>query len=653
MRRDRIKSSKQTWHLLALSLLILIAWSSSIPNGFVWDDTHVILKNHFIRDLGNLRHLATPVYFDRSAAGHYTRSGELSYRPLTTLTHFVDFQLFGLRPWGYHLFNVLLHLLVTLLVFTLIDSLTGARAASIAGAALFGVHTVHTEAVNMVSYRDDLLVCLFFCAAFLAHRRAVRAAAKPGESRIEQSRSSRTGRKPKRPQEAVAGTGALNVRWLMASSAFLILALLSKEMAVTFTGVVILHDIIFMGGKRGLKQGWPAYLAYITLTSLCLIVSLWGLPNRPHQTVSYPGGSWLTGLATSARVLVHYLRLLVFPLGLKVDYHFRASQSLLEWGSLASMGGLAAAAALVAKTRSPEAKFFSLWFIVALVPVLGFIPIANFIAERYLYLPSVGFAGLAAWALGRAGGLFDHRSMLKWIGTALVCVFILSLTLLTFLRGRIWRDDLAFFGEMVNATPESHKGHGSLGIAYLEGGDMDAAIRELREAARLEPGSAISLHNLAGALIRRGDFREAVEHLEQVLEIDPGFVEAHYHLALIEARQEKVEEAVQGLRRSLELNPNFIPSHLLLGALYRVQDELDAAVKEFRSVLRLDTVNAKAHLNLAEIMLEEMGDCEAATVHFQKYLLLRPNTPGRLRIEAMMRERCQSKGIGVQGSGIR
>ena len=619
MRRDRIKSSKRTWHLLALSLLVLAVWSSAIPNGFVWDDTHVILKNHFIRDPVNLRHLVTPVYFDRSAAGHYTRSGELSYRPFTTLTHFLDFQIFGLRPWGYHLFNVILHLLNTLLVLALFNALTGAWAASLLGAALFGLHTVHTEAVNMVSYRDDLLVCTFFCAALLAHRRAVQAAC------------------------------GLNVRWLAVSSALLVLALLSKEMAVTFTGVAILHDLLFAEGKRGLRRGLPAYLTYIAIISLFLIVSFWGFPNRPHQVVDYPGGTWWAGLATSARVLVHYLRLWILPLGLKVDYHFRVSQGPLEWEVLASLGALASAAILIARSRSPEVRFFSLWFIIALVPILGIIPIANFIAERYLYLPSVGLAGLAAWAAWRAGGRLEHRSALKWTGTALVCAFILMLAILTFLRGRIWRDDLTFFREMVQASPASHKGHGSLGIAYLERGEMDAAIRELREAARLEPGSAISLHNLASALIRRGDFSEAAGHLERVLEIDPGFVEAHYHRALIKARQEKVEEAVQGLRRSLDLNPNFIPSHLLLGALYRVRGEPDAAAKEFRAVLRLAPANAKAHLNLAEVLLKDRGDCNGARTHFQQLLRLRPDDPGCSRIEAMYEERCQGSGIRDQG----
>lgn len=613
MRRDRIKSSGRTWHILALSLLVLAAWSSAIPNGFVWDDTHVILKNHFIRDPGNLRHLVTPAYFDRSAAGHYTRSGELSYRPFTTLTHFLDFLIFELRPWGYHLFNVILHLLNTLLVLALFNALTGSWTASLLGAALFGLHTVHTEAVNMVSYRDDLLVFTFFCAAILAHRRAVQA----------------------------ARAGGLNVRWLAVSSALLALALLSKEMAVTFAGVAILHDLLFAEGKGGLRRGLPAYLVYAAITALFLVVSFWGFPNRPHQVVDYPGGSWLAGLATSARVLIHYLRLWILPLGLKVDYHFRVSHELLEWEVLASLGGLVAAAALIARARPPEVRFFSLWFIITLVPVLGIIPIANFIAERYLYLPSVGLAGLTAWVAGKAAGRLEHRRTLQWIGASLVCAFILMLAALTFSRGRIWRDDLSFFREMVRATPESHKGHGSLGIAYLERGDMDAAIRELREAALLKPGSAISLHNLASALIRRGDCSEAAGHLERVIEIDPGFVEAHYHRALIKARQEKVEEAVLGLRRSLDLNPNFIPSHLLLGALYRVRGETDAAAKEFRAVLRLSPANAKAHLNLAEILLGETGNCEEAEKHVRQYIRLRPDAPGRSGIEAMFVEKCQ------------
>ena len=133
-------------------------------------------------------------------------------------------------------------------------------------------------------------------------------------------------------------------------------------------------------------------------------------------------------------------------------------------------------------------------------------------------------------------------------------------------------------------------------------------------------------------------------HLDRVLEIDPGFVEAHYHRALIKARQEKVAEAVQGLKRSLDLNPNFIPSHLLLGALYRVRGEPDAAAKEFRAVLRLAPGNAKAHLNLAELLLEAKGDCNGAQAHFQRYLRLRPDDPGRSRIEAMLTERCQGSG---------
>ena len=618
MKRERTEGGiKRRWHLIALSLLILAVWSNSIPNGFVWDDSHVILNNHFIRDLGNLRHLVTSEYFARPAAGHYTRSGELSYRPVTTLTHFVDFRLFGLNPWGYHLFSLLIHGLTTLLVFALLEALVRGRTGPFLGAALFGVHTVHTEVVNTVSYRDDLLVCLFFCAALLAHRWAI-------------------GVSPERTTDQPKETERLSYRRLSLSLSLLALALFSKEMAVTFTAVVILHDFVFLGAGPAIRRGGKAYILYAALTALYLGVSFRAFPNRPHQLVEYPGGAWLTAAATSARVLVHDVRLLVAPVGLKVDYDFRISSSPLEWPVALSLVLLATLTALIVLSRSRTLRFFSLWFIVTLAPVLGFIPIANLVAERYLYLPSIGCAGAAAWVMAKAANRTEGREGLRRAGLVFICFALLALSVLTFQRSGIWRDDLTFFREMVEVTPTSHKGYGSLGIAYLGRGDVDLAVEALREAVKLGPSSAISHHNLASALIRKGDYDEAERHLARVLEIDPAFVEAHYQRALIKARRGEVTEAIRGLLRSLDHNPNFIPSLLLVGALYRAQGRLEEAIDAFRSVLRWVPDNAKAHLSLGALLLEAKGDCVGARAHYDRYFELRPDESARAEIEAKL-----------------
>lgn len=177
-----ILREKSSHHILSISLILLISiaiYSNILKNGFVYDDEFTIVNNTLIKDFGNISKLWTKEYF--------TTSGEMSYRPVVTFTYFLDYAIYGLKPWGYHLTNLLLHAIngVILYIFLTLFIQPSSYRSPVTGALVSGVlvpfvislifvtHPVLTEAVNAISFREDLLCFLFFISAlilYIAHR---------------------------------------------------------------------------------------------------------------------------------------------------------------------------------------------------------------------------------------------------------------------------------------------------------------------------------------------------------------------------------------------------------------------------------------------------------------------------------------------------
>ncbi|MBN1550063.1 tetratricopeptide repeat protein [bacterium] len=593
------KTIVRNYHSLKrwLPFLIIIiagigAFGSSLNGKFMWDDEYVILNNLFIRDLKNLPDLFTSEYFAPSDIGHYTQSGEESYRPVVTLTHFIDYALFKLNPVGYHAGNLLFHLATAIALYLLLMNLSLPVPAALPGALLFAVHPVNSETVNMISYREDLLAGMFLCLALAGFLR-------------------------KRP---------------FMTGLFGILALFSKEMAFTMLPLAALFLIL---NRSVWRQYIPALSVIVLITIGYSTAIFGGFAGSSLAPSEYPGGSFGSAMATSARVVMHYLQLFVWPSHLAVDMHFLPSESFFD---IRALGGILLLTGIISFTSlwrcSWQLRYLILWFFIALIPVSGVYPIKNFVAERYMYIPVMGLCGVAGIGFS---WLYRHGSGVRNAALGGLVVVVFAGMFANNLRNAIWWEETRFFQEMVRANPFSYKGHTGLALASHRRGDLESAIFHLKQAVTIRPDNVIALYNLGCMMLEKKELDDAISCYRSVLILDPGFTESHYQLGLALLEKGNADEAEQSFRKALEYNPNFIPAQFMFGVVLQNRGEYQEAASVYQRILNRDGTYAKAHKNLGLIYLNNLDRPADAAEHLDRYLKLVPNDPQAELIRSVIR----------------
>ncbi len=487
-------------HILSISLILLISvaiYSNTLKNGFVYDDESTIVNNTLIKDFRNISKLFKKEYF--------TVSGEISYRPVVTLTYFFDYAFFGIKPWGYHLTNLLLHAANVILVYLFAYSLLGEFWIASLSALLFSLHPVQSEAVNAISYREDILIAFFLLPAFLIFLK-------------------------------ISNSSINEIRWwtfYILSLLLYLLALFSKEMAVTFPLLLIGYHICFKN-----KEGWQKgnsffyYLsgyAVVTLVYLFLYLAPFVNPdltfgNHKPEGVSYP--DTFIRLLALPKVLLKYLWLILFPWELKADYVVKISRSWTELFSIFLLLVIGAAVFHLSKRYRKE-LFGLLWLFISLLPVMNIVPINNVIAERYLYLPFVGISLLCSSSF-----VCLNRAKVKGV-TIIIGLIILIYGGRTIFRNMDWRDDFTLWSKTVVASPESARANYNLGITYYNKGLIDRAIEQYQIALRLKPDYIEAHYNLGVAYGISGLIDKAIEQYQVALRLKPDYIMAQDNLRKI------------------------------------------------------------------------------------------------------------------------
>ncbi|MDY0060796.1 MAG: tetratricopeptide repeat protein [Myxococcota bacterium] len=453
-----------------LALLVPLAagalvYANALGNSFVLDDYHFILENPVVRGeapLGFLEVTTTP-------GGHF-------YRPLGLLSYRLDYLLAGPSPHWLHLASVLYHLLAVLLVVLLGRALLGRGAALVAG-LLFAVHPVHVEAVTALANRTEVLATIGYLGAILAWLRLPRRGAGP----------------------AVLLCG--------------LLALLCKESALTLPLALLLVDWLRPGGRLR-----PASLLW-TLPAVAIYYGLRTLAFQDVGFTAYP--DWFAGRPLGERVfgildlLGRYARLLVVPTELCADWAPPRVPPVTEPTLGVVVGlliGIGSALGFVqlARRRAPAALGLGLG-LTGLVLYLHVIPLGVLMAERFLYLPSAGFALLA----GSAAASLARRVARPWLVPALVGGVALAFGALTVDRNVDWENPLILWSVTAAHPQASALSHGNLGLAWFWAGKPDLARASLERAVQLEPGRQSFRHSLALLCREAGASPEEVRAVEE------------------------------------------------------------------------------------------------------------------------------------------
>lgn len=598
-------------------------------------------------------------------------AGRDNWIPLTTLSHMIDYQFYGLNAGGHHFTNVLLHATTVVLLFLMLHRMTGAMWRSALAAAIFAIHPLRAESVAWVSERKDVLCGVFFMLTLWCYAGYAKA--------IERWKGGRR--------------QVVRQYWLyFASLFFAACALMSKPMAVTLPLVLLLLDYWplnrFNGSKiQRLVIEKISFLALAIASSLATIFLQKHVIEEAAERVPVP-------LRIENAIVSYfiYIQQLFFPSGLSAYYRFHT------WGLPA--GQVAMAVIFLAITswavfhwrkQHPYLPVGWLWYLAMLAPVIGFMQVGSQAhADRYTYLPEIGVGLLLTWLAADWFGRRQHGSLIAdgivavIFGVLIYCSHIqvsywrnggtlwsrvvacdpydarAHNNLGSYFYGkRRWDDAIAQFKTTVTLNPKFTTAYNYLGQAYTEEGKDDDAIPQFQHAIKLDPDYAVAHYNLGAALAKKGTMDQAIAEYRQALAINPALHAVspdaaamtmkmdyslfHDALGIALAWEGRTDEAIVQYQEALKLNPNLqdasnnlantLPkkgqpmdakTHNNLGTTLRRQGRVDEAIIQYQEALKIDPRYAPAHYNLGNALLEK-GDANEAILEYQTALKLKPD----------------------------
>ena len=489
----------------SVAIVAIVVHLASLRNGFVYDDVPQVVENPWIRDPASLGEVLT------SGAWSYAGTASNYYRPVMHVVYTIVYQAFGLNPAGFHLANLILHAAVCVLAFLASELLLSDSLVALGVALLFAVHPVHTEAVSWIGGVPDLAAALFCLAALVLH--------------------------------ATAESG-----WRRAiAAALLLLGALSKEIALVFPAVLLAWDV---ARRRPLRIGHHApYLLVIALYAGLRAHALGAVaPVRRHPELD------AVGVAVNVLpLLADYARMLVVPARLTV-FHAFAPVASVDARVLAGIAVVVATAigTLLLWRRARGAWFALVVLVLPLLPAL-YIPGVgeNPLAERYLYVPSLGFLWLVAFGAIAA----MRRSQALRLPIAAACgIVVVLFSVQSAARQKVWRSDLTLWEEAVARSPGAPIAHYNLAAALAAQGRLEEAIAEYQAALRIQP-SAVAFTSLAAVESQAGREDRAAAALRDAIAVDPRYAPAWNDLGVIALRAGRVEEAGAMFRRAVALDP--------------------------------------------------------------------------------------------------
>ncbi len=523
-----------------------------------------------------------------------------NWHPLTVLSHMLDCQLFGLKPWGHHLTNVLLHTLNTLLVLVLLRQTTGAAWRSLFVASLFAVHPLRVESVAWVAERKDLLSGCFGLLALIFYARYAlgRLTAKDQESggRGRESESNRT-------QHVTRLHLPSSLCYLLSFCCFA-LGLMSKPMLVTWPFVLLLLDYWplrrFELSTRNsqLSTLRRLVLEKIPFLALAAATSVVTLVMQKHAGALASSESLPLG-ARSGNALIAYCRYLgklFCPTELAVFYphpgQWPLAQVLLAGGLIVGISVLF----WVRRRRYPFLLVGWLWFVGTLVPVIGLVQVGGqAMADRYTYIPSLGALVLIVWGTYELARRWHYGVVGLSVAGCAAIVLCLALT-----RQQLghWKNTEALFRHALQVTENNCLAHNILGATLAARGQVDEAIRQCQEALRLKPDYAEAHYNLGTALGMNGQEDEAIRQFQETIRLQPDHAEAHYNLGVALGKKGQIDQAMRQYQETVRLQPGNAAAHYNLGnALFR-KGRTGEAIGHYREALRLKPDYADARTNL-------------------------------------------------------
>jgi len=515
--------------------------------------------------------------------GAFTHTHARNWHPLTTVSHMLDCQLYGLKAGGHHLTNVILHTISVVLLFLVLKQMTDGLWQSAFVAALFAIHPLHVESVAWIAERKDVLSAVFFMLTLAAYARYVCAP------------STR--------------------RYLLVALLFAF-GLMSKPMLVTLPFLLLLLDYWPLGRigthrsevRRRLLTLIMEKIPLFALSAFSCMATLFAQRQGPSAIDQLP---FLWRLENTFVTYVTYIWQMLWPSRLAVFYpHPNDRLALVQLiGSIALLVGMSLVVISLRRTK-PYLVTGWFWYLGMLVPVIGLVQVGEQAhADRYTYLPQIGLYIMITWTVG--GLLLESTRLHRALVGVIAAMAVVSLGARAFGQTAYWKNSETLWNHALAVTGENDVAHNNLGFLFLRRGELDKAILEFQTALDIRSrntqshyslGAALIQSNLGNALARNQRWDAAIDHLQEAVRLRPDYADAYFNLGSVLFQQGKIDQAIAQWQKTLAINPRDSEAHRNVANALRKQGKVKEAMAEYEQALNIAPEDSAALNNLAWIL---------------------------------------------------
>ncbi len=591
--------------LLVVFLAPFIVYSVTLAAGFVYDDNVQILTNPWIRDPGKI-----PRLFVSSTMSFLPGRTANTYRPVFYIVYMAEYMVFGLRAWGWHLVNIILHSLNAVAVFVLASlfmqkdrglgpglSRPGrgwAVTSAVAAGLFFGLHPVNSEVASWVGTIPELVFTLMVLTAMVLYILAIDRGKRPG-------------------------------LFLALSLGSFTVGLYSKETAMALIIILPLYEFI-RGGIRGCLGRWKVLALYLVPAVIYMVMRTYALGGMTQMSLIKM--TPYEGLLNVPALVARYLGKLILPMGLTIIYDFEPVRSALAPLFFAGLMGCAAFAALVYCLRKDRRKvFFLIWILVPLLPVL-YMPILSVggFADRYLYLSTAGFGCFLGISICEMGSRPGNKGLSPSLLTIVLALVLALYAGASVKRGLVWRNDLTLWSDTIKKSPRSPYVLYNLAWTLHKRdlpGDKDRALELYEKALKIRPDKEDAHYNAALIYQERGQYRKALQHFMASLRLKPYYSTTYYNIAMIYQAEGRIADALRFYKGAIIVDPRNEDAHYNLAWLYQDIGDYKNALTHYTEVLRLNPRSVDAHFNMG-LIYEAEGRSDLAAREYTKALSIDP-----------------------------
>ncbi len=593
---DRRQIARTCFALLIITGCAFVIYSNIYNCPFVFDGAHEIEKNRKIRNLDN----------------YLSYSELIKPRAIVYLTFGLNYAFSKLEPFGYHFVNIVIHAIngfmvyfLTLMILKLTYSQSkdpsrqpaGSRIGatsiqpamypiSLFTALIFTAHPLQVQAVTYTVQRCASMAAMFYLGSLFFYLKA----------RVSQKSGSR------------GGAPLISVYFVLAA-VFGILAFLSKANAASLPGVIVLSEYLFVDQRwRTWKKTLPWFIVVFILWFFFLSyisgVFSGGIRDidlledvSSHMRETSEVGRWVY-LCTQFNVIIHYIRLLVFPVGQSVDpmypfvrgfFHGYTPLAFLFLVGLIVFG-------VWNIRRQRIISFCILWFFITLSVESSILPIRDAMFEHRLYLPMYGYA----FALSYMG--FNLLSKRRVTAIIIFTAIVVALSVTTYFRNKVWENKMTLWSDALAKNPTNFRAYLGLGVPFMEKGMYDKAIRHYSKAMKINPVWALPYYNMGVLKESKGKYHEAMKYYSEAVRLRPTYAEAHSNLGTIFLHMGDLDAAQEHYQAAIQSDPDFATAHSNLGIVLTRKGKLDDAIYHFGEALRLRPEDDRIRYNLDQVI---------------------------------------------------